>query len=84
MTELDSGREESSRWRGEICKRCNRRNPVGFQVPDAVWDQVHGEYNLLCVTCFDELAEQRGVEYEFQGIWPISWNEWAELQKGLP
>lgn len=61
-------------WRGEVCKRCNRRNVVGFSVPDEVWQQVtHGRWTVLCTTCFDEQAHLLGVAYEFTNVHPVTW-----------
>jgi hypothetical protein len=49
-------------WPGEWCKRCNRRNCVGFGVTDEVWSRVtQGRWDVLCTTCFDEVAQERGV-----------------------
>lgn len=58
-------------WRGEICKRCGRRNCVGFDLSEETWNAVvHGRWNVLCTTCFDEEAEAAGVEYRFGEVWP--------------
>jgi hypothetical protein len=66
-------------WGGERCKKCRRRNVVGFLVPDRVWKKVvKGRWNILCPTCFDELAEEEGVRYEFTGIWPVTWSDWED------
>lgn len=64
-------------WRGEVCKRCRRRNVVGFVVPDATWAEVtQGRWNILCPTCFDEVAEERGVAYTLRELSPVSWWDW--------
>lgn len=64
-------------WQGEVCKRCGRRNCIGFEVTSETWQRVvRGEFNVLCTTCFDELAEARGVAYSFQSVWPVSWSQW--------
>lgn len=61
-------------WTGEWCKRCGRRNCVGFNVPDDVWERVvRGRYSLLCTTCFDELAQDAGVVYSFGTVHPVTW-----------
>jgi hypothetical protein len=66
-------------WRGEVCKRCWRRNVVGFHVDDATWNAVsRGRWNVLCPTCFDEEAEAAGVRYRFGEVHPVSWNMWEE------
>ena len=67
-----------SSWQGEICKRCHRRNVIGFTVEDAVWKAVAGDYTLLCPTCFDELAEEKGIPYQFLEVFPVSWSMWTE------
>ena len=68
-------------WRGEVCKRCGRRNCVGFAVPDETWAAVvRGRWNVLCTTCFDEEAEAAGVEYRFGDVAAISWSMWLDDQ----
>lgn len=65
-------------WQGEICKRCNRRNCVGFEVDPEIWTRVtQSRWNVLCTTCFDELAEQQGVVYVYLGVWPVTWSQWG-------
>lgn len=72
-------RPKPSRWRGEVCKKCMRRNVIGFQVPDEVWKQVvRGEFNVLCPSCFDELADDRSVRYKFTEVFPVSWSMWED------
>jgi hypothetical protein len=63
-------------WRGEVCKRCHRRNVIGFSVDDATWAAVADAYHVLCPTCFDELAEEKGVTYQFAEVFPVSWSMW--------
>lgn len=66
-------------WQGEVCKRCFRRNCVGFHLPDDVWSAVvAGRWSLLCTTCFDELADEAGVAYTFGEVWPVEWSAWRE------
>ena len=65
-------------WEGEVCKRCHRRNCIGFRVGDDTWNAVHDDHFILCPTCFDELAEKKGVVYQFLEVWPISWSMWKE------
>ncbi len=65
-------------WPGEVCKRCHRRNTIGFNVSDEIWDAVSGGRFLnLCATCFDELAQAAGVAYQFESVHPISWSSWT-------
>jgi hypothetical protein len=71
-------------WPGEWCKRCDRRNNVGFSVGDETWSAVvRGRWNVLCPACFDEEAEAAGVRYSFAApggeLWPVlSWSDWIE------
>ena len=66
-------------WRYERCKsnRCaGRRVTVGFSVSDEVWEAVVGDANtILCLTCFDEMAQRKGIEYEVLGLHPVSWSD---------
>ena len=68
-----------AKWPGEWCKRCNRRNVIGWSVSDDVWNRVvGGRWNILCSGCFDEEAELRGILYSFDNeLYPVSWNEWS-------
>lgn len=68
----------ASVWVGEWCQICDRRNNVGFSVPDSVWEAVIGEEIVVCPTCFDEVAEIKGVPYNFVGIWPVTWSDWID------
>jgi len=69
-------------WPGEICKRCDRRNCVGFDVADDVWSAVtRARWNVLCPACFDEEAELAGVTYRFGKVWPVSWSGWQAEAK---
>ena len=68
--------EEGTAWEGEICKRCLRRSCLGYEVPDETWGAVAGPYSILCLTCFDELAELAGVRYRIGNAWPVSWSMW--------
>lgn len=65
-----------SAWIGEVCKRCMRRNNIGFSVSDEVWAAVADRYTVLCPSCFDELAELKQVRYIFQSVYPVSWSDW--------
>jgi hypothetical protein len=66
-------------WRGETCKRCHRRNVVGFAVTDEVWARVTQErWTVLCTTCFDEQAHLLGVSYEFSAVYLVSWSDVAQ------
>ena len=72
-------------WRGEVCKRCGRRNVIGFVVDDAVWTAVAADFPfpsgaapVLCPACFDELAETKGVRYKFKSVYPVTWADWED------
>lgn len=60
----------------ETCKRCWRANPLGFHVPDEVWNaavplELRGR--VLCILCFDELATERGVQWDRDvQLFPVS------------
>lgn len=70
--------EMRGHWLGEWCKRCNRRNVVGFDVSDEDWAAVVGEETVWCLACFDERAEQLGVRYVLRShVRPIAWHEWT-------
>lgn len=46
----------------EICELCAKENyPVWF-VDSQIWNQYHGGFNMLCPTCFMNLAESKGIE----------------------
>lgn len=73
----------SGHWPGEICKRCLRRNVVGFDVPDTLWESVaKGRWTLLCPGCFDEVAEEEGVAYDIRqaDLYPVSWSGWKRAE----
>lgn len=65
-------------WRGEVCKRCGRHNPVGFSVPDSTWELVVAErWALVCLACFDELAAPKLVQWEnVVQLYPVSTETW--------
>lgn len=65
---------ELSGWDGEVCKKCFRRNCVGFQVEDRVWQDVtEGKWNVICTTCFDEEAQKKGIPYVYLATYPMTW-----------
>jgi hypothetical protein len=64
-------------WPGEVCKRCKRRSPIGFSVPDDVWAAVVGDPGTtLCPACFDVAAQKKGVRYSFVATYSTSWSDW--------
>ena len=51
----------------EICKICWHVNPVGFSVPDAVWEAVvplQFRSNVLCILCFARLADEKLIPWD--------------------
>lgn len=64
-------------WKGEICKRCKRRNCIGFRVFDVIWYAVvKDRWNVLCATCFDEEAQVQGIKYVFLETFAVTWSQW--------
>lgn len=71
-------------------ERCNtptckgRYYCIGFLVEDGVWEAVIGDlYGTVCPQCFDELAQEKGIKYDFLETYPIPW--WVnELPPGTP
>lgn len=82
LAALDGGDLPQANWTApltgrEVCKRCGRENPLGFSVPDEVWERaVPEEYRnkTLCIMCFDNLATYAGVNWAATPIqfWPVS------------
>ena len=64
----------------EICKACNRPNPLGFSVPDEVWAAAVPAYlrgKTLCIVCFDMFATEARVDWWAAAggrikFWPVS------------
>jgi hypothetical protein len=75
----DNAQDEPAPWRYERCKapRCNgRRNCVGFRVDDAVWSSVVPSElrgRVVCLECFDEMAQEARVAYEVRELFPVTW-----------
>lgn len=61
---------------GEYCDKCKRRNPIAFHVePEASWRTVVlNRWRRLCPSCFDVLAEQAGVAYQFVDMEGQPWS----------
>ena len=50
----------------ELCKCCYKFNPVGYNMPDEIWNKVVPEEfrnKVLCLTCFDYFATENGVDW---------------------
>jgi hypothetical protein len=49
----------------EICKACGRVNPVGFTVPDDVWNAATDRFDgVLCILCFAQRADDSGLSWD--------------------
>jgi hypothetical protein len=50
----------------QSCKRCGAVDGFNFHVPDELWARVVPDplrNRVVCLACFDDLAEAAGVEY---------------------
>jgi hypothetical protein len=72
-----------NKWIFETCKKCGKRNVVGFIVDDNIWEKVHENYNILCPPCFDELAEEKQIEYKIKDFYFVSWADNVEEFNGV-
>lgn len=43
------------------CQRCGRRDGLDCVVTNDIWDQLSGDYDILCLWCMDELAHEAGI-----------------------
>jgi len=69
-------RDSLEEWPCETCYRCGDRNVIGFEIEDDIWMEVVGDPDVvLCPSCFDRAAQDKGVRYEFLRLHPVSWNE---------
>jgi hypothetical protein len=63
-------------WDAEVCKRCNRANPVGFDLTDEAWERIAGgRWNVLCLLCVNELAAPLGIDWTQHlvgNVYPVS------------
>lgn len=79
---LEDGRDTHGPWVYERCKstKCRgRRVNVGFLVSDEDWLAITGQDgSILCLTCFDEMAQTKGIRYEILEVHPIRWHEEEE------
>jgi len=51
----------------QICSECGRVSPVGFYVPDEVWEKAIPEpqqANIFCIMCFTQLADQKCLSWD--------------------
>ncbi len=60
----------------EICRICFRVNPVGFYVPDNIWNDVVPPEHLssvVCISCFARLADEKLVPWDRDiQLYPVS------------
>lgn len=60
----------------ETCQICFRPNPVGFHVPNEIWEDSVPEtlrYSVLCMNCFAALADERLVQWDERiEFYPVS------------
>lgn len=69
------------KWQGEICKRCGRRNNVGFRVSDDIWDKVVGNSgSVWCLQCFDQEAQRKGIKYKVHNTFVVTWADWEGVK----
>ena len=50
----------------QTCKGCGNRDKFDFSVPDRIWEAVvptHLRNRVVCLSCFDDFAQARGIEY---------------------
>lgn len=71
----------------ERCACCKRYSPVGFSVPNAIWDLVVANefyHSILCVSCFADMGDERLVEWDTEiEFYPVSLATHARLALGL-
>ena len=52
-------------WEFESCDKCGRCYRVAWTIRDDLWRQVVGEAEItLCLDCFIELAERKGIRVQ--------------------
>lgn len=60
----------------EQCKVCHHPNPVGFWVPDSVWERVvpaQFSTHVVCLSCFTRFADERLVQWDADiRFYPVS------------
>jgi hypothetical protein len=70
--------ERGNRIAYTTCDRCERRDVAPFWVTDDIWMKVVGTpVGRFCMTCFDELADEKDVQYTFLAISPVTWSQGA-------
>jgi len=60
----------------ERCGVCHHVSPVGFSVPDGVWQTAVPEYfaqAVMCIGCFASFADERMIAWDAKiEFWPVS------------
>jgi hypothetical protein len=62
----DSSDERVASLQHQTCKACGNRDKFDFTVPDEVWASVvpdHLRTRVVCLPCFDDFAQSRGIDY---------------------
>ena len=60
---------DSNKWPCEVCIECGRRNTIIYKVHDNKWIDIMGnEDGVLCVTCLDEIAQEKNIQYNLTFI----------------
>ena len=52
--------------RHQTCKACGNRDKFDFHVSHEVWETVVPEHlrnRVVCLSCFDDFAQVRGIDY---------------------
>lgn len=82
ISRLEDGEDHRGHdWPFERCKSdfCEgRRNLIGFDVPDKIWSKVvPKDLNVVCLTCFDEMAQEKGISYrnELETFPLVTWED---------
>lgn len=51
----------------ERCGICNKVSPIGFKVPDEIWEIAIPDYyrsSVMCINCFISFADERLIEWD--------------------
>lgn len=60
----------------EMCQMCHRVSPVGFDVPDDIWQEVvhpHWQNSIICLACFIARADEKLVAWDRDiKLYPVS------------
>lgn len=61
--------KELLNWEYESCERCGHCFKICWSARDQKWVEVYGsDDGCLCIDCFVELAEERGISVEPEDI----------------